>query len=141
MPLTGEMLIGAHSVKGTAGSMRATNPATCALLEPEFFGATTKDVDAACSLAEVAFDTFRAVSLEQRAAFLEAIAQGLIDLGDELVERVMAESGLPLPRIEGERGRTVGQLRLLAKAAGSPPPSTPHSPTASRSPAPTSAPR
>ena len=114
MPLTGEMLIGSRAVRGTAGSMGAVNPATCALLEPEFFGGTAKDVDAACSLAEAAFDTFRATSLEERAAFLEAIAQGIVDLGDELVERVMAESGLPRPRIEGERGRTAGQLRLFA---------------------------
>ena len=114
MALTGEMLIGSHSVKGTAGSMRATNPATCTLLEPEFFGGTVKDVDAACALAEAAFDPFRATSLVQRAVFLEAIATGILDLGDELVERVMAESGLPRPRIEGERGRTVGQLRLFA---------------------------
>jgi alpha-ketoglutaric semialdehyde dehydrogenase len=33
---------------------------------------------------------------------------------DTLVERCMAETGLPRARIEGERGRTVGQLRMLA---------------------------
>jgi acyl-CoA reductase-like NAD-dependent aldehyde dehydrogenase len=32
-----------------------------------------------------------------------------------LVERAMAESGLPKARLEGERGRTVGQLRLFAE--------------------------
>ena len=117
MPLSGEMLIGSTSVRGTAGSMRATNPATCAEMEPEFYGGTTQDVDAACSLAEAAFDVYRATSLEKRASFLEAIAQGILDLGDELVERVMAESGLPRGRIEGERGRTVGQLRLFANLA------------------------
>jgi NADP-dependent aldehyde dehydrogenase len=35
-------------------------------------------------------------------------------LGDELLERGHAESGLPLARLTGERGRTVGQLRLFA---------------------------
>jgi len=112
--LTGEMLIGGRAVKGASGSMRATNPATCAEMDPPFFGGTSKDVDAACTLAEAAFDTFRATSLEQRAAFLEAIAQGIVDLGDQLVDRVMAESGLPRGRIEGERARTTGQLRLFA---------------------------
>jgi alpha-ketoglutaric semialdehyde dehydrogenase len=114
MELTGEMLIGAHAVRGKHGSVVAMNPATCALLEPAFGGGSTHDVDAACSLADAAFDAYRSTSLEQRAAFLEAIAQGILDLGDALVERVMAESGLPRPRIEGERGRTVGQLRLFA---------------------------
>ena len=51
MPITGEMLIGSRAVRGTAGSMRATNPATRVLLEPEFFGGTANDVDAACTLA------------------------------------------------------------------------------------------
>jgi len=114
MQVTGEMLIGAQAVRGTEGAMRAVNPATGAEMEPVFHGGTAKDVDAACALAEAAFNPYRAASLEQRAAFLEAIAQGLIDLGDVLVERVMSESGLPRPRVEGERGRTAGQLRLFA---------------------------
>ena len=53
----------------------------------------------------------------ERAKFLEAIAQGILDLGEVLVERVMSESGLPRARVEGERGRTVGQLRLFASLA------------------------
>jgi NADP-dependent aldehyde dehydrogenase len=46
--------------------------------------------------------------------FLEAVAQAIMDIGDALIERAMAESGLPRARLEGERGRTVGQLRLFA---------------------------
>jgi NADP-dependent aldehyde dehydrogenase len=114
MKLTGEMLIGARAVRGNEGSMRAVDPATGAEMEPEFGGCSAADVDAACKLAEAAFDAYRAVSLEQRAQFLEAIAQGIVDLGDVLVERVMSESGLPRGRVEGERGRTAGQLRLFA---------------------------
>jgi alpha-ketoglutaric semialdehyde dehydrogenase len=72
-------------------------------------------VDEACSLAERAFDAYRSTSLETRATFLEAIAQGLLDAGDDLVDRVMSETALPRPRVEGERGRTVGQLRLFAE--------------------------
>ena len=117
MELTGEMLIGGRAVRGSAGSLRAMNPATGAEMEPEFFGGTAADVDAACVLAEAAFDAYRALSLERRGAFLEAIAQGILDVGDALVERVMAESGLPRGRVEGERGRTVGQLRLFAAVA------------------------
>jgi alpha-ketoglutaric semialdehyde dehydrogenase len=114
MPITGEMLIGAHAVRGKQGSLRAVNPASGAEMEPAFGGGSARDVDAACVLAEAAFDSYRVTSLEQRAAFLEAIAQAILDLGDELIERVMAESGLPLGRVEGERGRTAGQLRLFA---------------------------
>ncbi len=36
-------------------------------------------------------------------------------MGDDLIVRAMAESGLPRARLEGERGRTAGQLRLFAE--------------------------
>lgn len=112
--ITGEMLIGARSVRGKQGVVQATDPATRNVLGPDFGGGSAKDVDDACVLAMRAFDAYRATSLEQRACFLEAIAQGILDLGDLLVERVMSESGLPRGRVEGERGRTVGQLKLFA---------------------------
>jgi alpha-ketoglutaric semialdehyde dehydrogenase len=114
MVLTGEQLIGAQTRFGTEGTLRATNPAIGEEIEPSFGGGSTDDVDKACTLAAAAFDTYRAPSLERRAQFLEAIAQGILDLGAVLIERVMVESGLPRPRVEGERGRTVGQLRLFA---------------------------
>jgi len=38
-----------------------------------------------------------------------------MELGDALIERASAESGLPRGRIEGERARTVGQLRLFVE--------------------------
>ena len=114
MKITGEMLIGARSVRGSEGIVRSINPATGEEIGPEFGGGSSKDVDAACSLAARDFDAYRAIDLEQRARFLEAIAQGIVDLGDLLVERVMSESALPRPRVEGERGRTVGQLKLFA---------------------------
>jgi NADP-dependent aldehyde dehydrogenase len=112
--ITGEMLIGARSVRGGQGGVLAVNPATGEQMAPEFGGGSAKNVDDACTLAGRAFDAYRATTLEQRAHFLETIAQGIMDLGDVLVERVMSESGLPRPRIEGERTRTVGQLRLFA---------------------------
>jgi alpha-ketoglutaric semialdehyde dehydrogenase len=114
MTLTGEQLIGATTRFGTEGTVRATNPCTGEEIDPSFGGGSTEDVEKACTLAAAAFDVYRATSLEQRAQFLEAIAQGILDLGDLLTERVMVESGLPRMRVEGERGRTVGQLRLFA---------------------------
>ncbi len=112
--ITGEMLIGKIAVWGDKGDFRGVNPATGAQIEPPFGSGSRADVDRACALAWAAFDTYRETSLEQRAQFLEAIAQALLDAGDALVERAVMESGLPRGRIEGERGRTVGQLRLFA---------------------------
>lgn len=114
MQIGGKLILGADKVLGTEKGFRALNPASGELMEPEFLGASAEQVAAACTLAAEAFESYRHTSLEARAAFLEAVAQAILDLGDELIERTVAESGLPRPRIEGERGRTVGQLRLFA---------------------------
>ncbi len=58
---------------------------------------------------------FRETPLEDRAAFLECIADQIAALGDTLIARCMAETGLPRGRLEGERARTIGQLRLFAE--------------------------
>ncbi|TWA86858.1 NADP-dependent aldehyde dehydrogenase [Azospirillum brasilense] len=114
MTLTGMMLIGAESHRGRNGEIRAIDPSTGAALDPAFGGGGAAEVDRACQLAWDAFDRFRETAPEDRAVFLEAVARNILDLGDELIVRAVAESGLPRARLEGERGRTVGQLRLFA---------------------------
>lgn len=114
MKILGHMLIGQQSVQGHKKAIRALNPATNEHLEPEFLGGDQQHVDQATALAWQSFDAYRTVSVEQRATFLECIADEILALGDVLVERAMAESGLPRARIEGERGRTMGQLRMFA---------------------------
>jgi len=109
------MLIGGEAVAGTAGSWQAADPATGAVLAPPFGGATPQMLDRACELAALAFDAYRETTFERRASFLEGIAACIWDLGDELIARGMAETGLPRPRLEGERLRTVEQLRLFAQ--------------------------
>ncbi len=112
--INGDMIIGQRIVRGASGTAHAFNPATGATLEPAFGLAARTDVDAACALADAACDAYRAVPLEQRARFLETIAERIMDLGPALIERAGQESGLPAARLEGERGRTVNQLRLFA---------------------------
>lgn len=113
MNLTGRSIIGGQSA-GEGETFRAVEAATGREIEPVFHAASTDEVERACALADEAFDTFREIAPERRAAFLEAVAQAILDIGDDLIVRCMAESGLPRPRLEGERGRTVGQLRLFA---------------------------
>ncbi|MBI6908171.1 aldehyde dehydrogenase (NADP(+)) [Pseudomonas palleroniana] len=115
MTLTGSMLIGQHAVYGNREAIRAINPATDRPLEPAYHGGSGEHVERACALAWAAFDTFRETSLEARASFLESIAEHIEALGDELIERAVAETGLPPQRILGERGRTCGQLRTFAR--------------------------
>jgi 2,5-dioxopentanoate dehydrogenase len=112
--LTGKMRIGASAVFGSEGTVQGIDPATGASLEPAYGLASDADLERACALAAAAFDAYRETSLEARATFLETIAEQILALGDALIVRAMAESGLPRARLEGERGRTVGQLRLFA---------------------------
>src|SRR5688500_14447209 len=113
MPLTGQLFIGRERV-ATTQTFRAANPTTASYIEPPFSSAGPAEVERACALASAAFDSYRALDNETRAKFLETVADKIMALGDELLERGNAESGLPIARLTGERGRTVGQLRLFA---------------------------
>ena len=112
--ITGNLLLAGRSERGSQGAVRGIEAATGAAMEPDFGGASPAQIEAACAAAHSAFQTYRETGLEQRAAFLEAIATNIEALGDALIVRCMAETGLPRPRLEGERARTAGQLRLFA---------------------------
>jgi NADP-dependent aldehyde dehydrogenase len=117
--VNGEMLLGYRAMTGSAVPEYAHNPVTGMRMEPAFRGASRDDVQLACTLAESAFDVYRNIPLQQRASFLETIADEILALGDTLVQRAVSESGLPQMRIEGERGRTIGQLQLFASVVRS----------------------
>ena len=114
MSINGEALIGGVSERGNGASFKALDPALRAPMEPAFSMVDAAQIERACSLAGEAFDTFRTTSDAERATFLDTVADQIIAIGDALIVRAMAESGLPRVRLEGERGRTVGQLRLFA---------------------------
>jgi NADP-dependent aldehyde dehydrogenase len=115
MHITGSLLIGGQSVRGDGSAISSWNPATGRPLEPEWRSAGQEQLDGAVRLAWSAFQVYRNLSPDARAAFLDAIARQIENLGDALIERAMGETGLPKPRLEGERNRTVNQLRLFAQ--------------------------
>lgn len=83
--------------------------------EPILFSVgTVAHVDAACRAAEEAFPIYAAKTREERAAFLETIADEIEARAAQITWIGTLESGLPPGRLEGERGRTTGQLRLFA---------------------------
>lgn len=114
MLLSGNNIIGSRLVAGANGAIQATNPATGEKLGPTFGGATSADLEQACQLAHLAFNEYRETAPAVRALFLETIAEKILSLGEVLIERCTMETGLPRARLEGERGRTVTQLRLFA---------------------------
>jgi 2,5-dioxopentanoate dehydrogenase len=93
---------------------KANNPATGGTLQGDFYAAGLADVDAALDLAQKAFATYRYIGKNTKADFLRRIASQIGALGDELIQRAMSESGLPQARLEGERGRTIAQLKMFA---------------------------
>ena len=72
-------------------------------------------VDLAAQAAENAFWTFGYSTREERAAFLNAIADEIEARGEAITAIGVAETGLPEMRLNGERGRTTSQLRLFAQ--------------------------
>ena len=71
-------------------------------------------VDEAVQKATAAFDIYRKKDKNSIAAFLDQIADEILNLGDALIERCNLETGLPIARLQGERGRTMNQLKLFA---------------------------
>ncbi|MBB4122640.1 aldehyde dehydrogenase (NADP(+)) [Martelella radicis] len=80
----------------------------------DFSVGTPELVAKACEAAEEAFWRYSEASREERAAFLNAIADEIEARGERITEIGTQETGLPEARLDGERGRTTGQLRLFA---------------------------
>ena len=109
------MINGKHLVAGewvASGATFASSPAHGP--SHDFAVGTPELVDQACQAAEDAFWSYGYSSREDRAKFLETIADEIDARGDAITEIGTQETGLPEARLIGERGRTVGQLRLFA---------------------------
>ncbi|MCC5875144.1 MAG: aldehyde dehydrogenase (NADP(+)) [Candidatus Sumerlaeia bacterium] len=109
-----ENLIAGEYTSGTGTPFHSVNPATGEDLSGDFRNAAEADVNRAMEGAAEAARRLRSIPPSERAGFLRTIAEEIEALGDTLVERATAETGLPAGRIQGERGRTCGQLRLFA---------------------------
>jgi|TARA_R100000935_G_scaffold25088_1_gene44728 alpha-ketoglutaric semialdehyde dehydrogenase len=81
----------------------------------DFSVGTEALVDQACAAAEEAFWSYAYTSRAERARFLNAIADEIEARAEEITAIGTAETGLPEGRLNGERGRTTGQLRLFAE--------------------------
>jgi NADP-dependent aldehyde dehydrogenase len=114
MNFHGKSIIAGAPLADSTRTFHAVSPLTADRLEPAFHEVGAAEVDRALVLAEEAFAAFGRAPAETRAALLEKIGEEIMALGDALLERAHLETGLPLARLTGERGRTVGQLGLFA---------------------------
>lgn len=112
---TGKQLIGKSQSGRGKVQFSAFNPSTNEPLDALFYEATNAEISRAVELAEQAFDQYRQKTDVQRAVFLETIADEILNLGNILIHTAMSETALPEARLQGERGRTMGQLRLFAQ--------------------------
>ncbi|MFV8326686.1 aldehyde dehydrogenase (NADP(+)) [Flavobacterium sp. ZS1P14] len=92
----------------------AVNPTNNELLDGEFINSTENQIDTVVKKAIQAFAVYRKKDKDSIADFLERIGEEILNLGDALLERCHLETALPLARLQGERGRTIGQLKLFA---------------------------
>jgi NADP-dependent aldehyde dehydrogenase len=75
---------------------------------------TRSNVSSAAEAAEDAFGSYSVLSREVRASFLDRIADEIEARGAEIIQIGTSETGLPAARLDGECGRTIGQLRMFA---------------------------
>ena len=115
MTLTGQQIIGRDLTASDERTFHAVDPRTGRELDPRVHEGSEREVDRAAQLARRDADAFGRTSHEDRARFLEAVADEIMALGDTLIDRAGAETALPAARLTGERGRTVSQLRLFAE--------------------------
>jgi 2,5-dioxopentanoate dehydrogenase len=114
MSLHGQNIIGYSLSADGADAFQAINPATGEMLESHFHYATQAETDRALALADAAFRAAQRPDAAQTATLLDRIAQEIESLGDELIERGVAETALPAARLQTEWKRTTGQLRMFA---------------------------
>jgi NADP-dependent aldehyde dehydrogenase len=112
--ITGKNFIGEKASAIGAQTYRTFDPKKNSETQWTFHEATPEEIDLAVKKAAGAFKIYKGISGKDKAKFLRAIAEEIEALGQPLIEAYVTESGLPEGRANGERGRTMGQLRAFA---------------------------
>lgn len=107
-------IIAGNPSTGSGRTFKGFNPATLQELDGAFEIANLDNVEKAVQAAQEAFEIYKTASAADKANLLRAMAEEIEAIGDPLLERASQESGLPIGRFKGERGRTCGQLRMFA---------------------------
>lgn len=107
---------GRHLIQGKwVGSDHTFSSEPVSGLAQAYAMGTVDLVEQACAAAEEAFAVYGFLPRASRAAFLDGIATEIDKRGERITAIGTLETGLPAARLEGERGRTVMQLRLFAE--------------------------
>lgn len=101
-------------ITNNSRAFQAINPATNEELDDVYFNTSNEEIDQIVNQAKVDFQSYNKKSNTEIADFLDQIGEEIMNLGDRLIERCHLETALPIGRLQGERGRTVNQLKLFA---------------------------
>ena len=113
--ITGQNLIGFKRSATGDKIFKTFNPKLNIENSNSFHEASNDEINDAVELAWKAFQSYQNFSGERKAGFLNAIADEIEALGQDLITAYCEESGLPEGRAMGERGRTMFQLRSFAE--------------------------
>ena len=106
MKLKGQNFIGNELSSEGKETFNGVNPATGKDLPTDFHEATSDEINKAITKSEKALAVYSKKSGKDKALFLGTIAEEILALGDDLLQRCNQETGLPITRLTGERGRT-----------------------------------
>jgi alpha-ketoglutaric semialdehyde dehydrogenase len=101
---------------GPRRTFQATSPATGTPAGPKVEASTPQEVSGAAMAAWAAYHGMMEIDASERAAMLEAIADAVHGLGDDLVKLAANETGFSAVRIVAERERLMLVLRMFAAA-------------------------
>jgi len=114
MLITGKSLIAGEWSGDASDGFSAIDAIKNEAMAERFADASKEETEQAIVRANEAFFSYSQLPASKRAQFLRTIGEQILALGDELVAMACTETGLPAMRIQGERGRTIGQLTLFA---------------------------
>jgi 2,5-dioxopentanoate dehydrogenase len=112
--ITGANLIASYWSKKGSRTLKSINPIDGSRNEPEFVEATIEEIAEATKAAEMSLVDPAFQDIQLRSQFLGTIADQIESLGEEILEVCHLETGLPRQRLEGEKARTIFQLRSFS---------------------------
>lgn len=110
----GRQFIAGRRVASGEATLLSLRAADGAATGHRFYPASREEAAQAAQAAQQAFSLYAGTSPELRARFLRRIADELDALGEDFLAIAHEETALPLARLQGERARTSGQLRMFA---------------------------
>ena len=112
--ITGHNFIGCEESAKGENFFYSFDPAEKEQLSFQFFEATQDEINQAARKAKLAFPVYSKISSKKKVEFLEQLASEIEDLGESLIRTCSRETAQPSSRLEGERTRTVNQIRMFA---------------------------